>query len=362
MSDANDYYLRRALALAQVNRGFCAPNPCVGAVLVKNNQIIAEGYHLGSGLPHAEATVLTPLTLQQTENATLYVTLQPCCHTKKKTPPCTDLIIAKKLTKIVYGYQDPNPAVGSTSDTLLQQAGVSCIQRPLPEIDAFYAHYTFWWKTKRPWVTAKIALSLDGKITAIKGQRTQLTGPNAAQFTHQQRQQADALLTTAKTILVDNPQLNVRLGKHIYSKPVYILDRQLTIPLSAQIFSTAKQVTLFHQEGLSSAQKMPYLQAGVRLFSIPHEKEGLNLLSVLEQIGREGHHDLWVESGGHCFEQFAQNKLLQRAFVYIAPICLGSAPPPAFTHSPFNEAQQIRPPQILGQDVCFTFDWPPEYK
>lgn len=351
--------LRRALVLARVNRGFCAPNPCVGAVLIKNGQLIAEGAHRGSGSPHAEAVVLAPLTLKQTQGATLYVTLQPCCHTNKKTPPCTQLIIDKKLAQVVYAFQDPNPAVGAISDSLLQQAGISCIHHPLPEVDAFYASYAFWWKTGRPWVTAKIAVSLDGKITLRPGERTHLTGSEAKQFTHQQRQQADALLTTANTILADDPKLNIRLGARIQSKPLYVLDRLLKVPLSAQIFRTAQPVTLFHQADLPSAKKTAYLQKGVRLIPVPSDDKGLNLLDVLQQIGHDGHHDVWVESGAHAFAQLAQAYLLQRALVYVAPLCLGSTAQPAFEQPLFDRAQRSAPPQILGHDVCFTFDWPP---
>jgi diaminohydroxyphosphoribosylaminopyrimidine deaminase / 5-amino-6-(5-phosphoribosylamino)uracil reductase len=354
--------LRRALALARTHRGFCAPNPCVGAVLIQNGQIIAEGAHQGSGSPHAEAVVLTPLTLEQTQGATLYVTLQPCCHTNKKTPPCTQLIIDKKLAQVVYAFQDPNPAVGTTSDTLLQQAGIPCIYHPLPEIDEFYASYAFWWKTERPWVTAKIALSLDGKITRRPGERTHLTGPEAGQFTHQQRQQADALLTTAHTILADDPKLNIRLNTQAQSQPLYVLDRLLKVPLSAQIFSTAKQVTLFHQSDLPSVRKTTYLQKGVRLIPILSDDKGLKLLSVLQQIGHDGHHDLWVESGARCFTQLAQTNLLQRALVYVAPICLGSSAQTAFESPPFDQAKLSQPPRVFGRDVCFTFDWPTPYK
>lgn len=357
-----DQVLRRALALARVHRGFCAPNPCVGAMLVQKGQLIAEGAHQGSGSPHAEAVALGSLTLEQTQGATLYITLQPCCHTNKKTPPCTQLIIDKKLAQVVYAFQDPNPAVGTTADAILQQAGIPCIYHPLPEIHAFYASYAFWWETGRPWVTAKIALSLDGKITLRPGERTHLTGPEAAQFTHQQRQQVDALFTTARTILADDPKMNIRLGTLVQSKPLYVLDRLLTVPLSAQIFRTAKQVTLFHQADLPAAKKTTYLQKGVRLIPIPDDDTGLKLLCVLQQIGRDGHHDLWVESGARCFTQLAQENLLQRALVYVAPLCLGSTAQTAFEQPLFDRAQLSRPPDVFGHDVCFTFDWPPPSK
>lgn len=351
-------YLKQALELAKLRRGFCAPNPCVGAVLVKEENVIASGFHWASGSAHAEAEVLNKIDASVAKGATLYVTLQPCCHTAKKTPPCTQLLIAKKMAKVVYAFKDPNPAVSDHSDKQLQQAGIVCIQQSLPEIDDFYASYQFWWKHKHPFVTAKLAISLDGKIAGPHGQRLQLTGEAAQRFTHQQRQHADALLSTSKTISNDNPLLNVRSDNTTISKPLYILDSELNTPLSAHIFNTAKKITLFHKMNLSRKNQAEYHRDNVQLVPIKTNQAGLNLDDILKYIGQEGHHDLWVEAGGHCFQSFAQNQLLQRAFIYVAPRWLGQDAQNAFTDPLVLSKAKAAPPILLGSDSCFMFNWP----
>lgn len=350
-------YLKQALTLAELRRGFCAPNPCVGAIVVKNEKILASGYHLASGSPHAEADALNKIAAKFAKGATLYVTLQPCCHTTKKTPPCTSLIIDKGITKVVYGFRDPNPAVGNQSDARLQQAGIDCIHHPLTEIDDFYTSYKFWWQHKRPFVTAKLAISLDGKIAGEPGQRTQLTGKSAQKFTHQKRKGADAILTTAKTISCDNPLLNARIGNTIIAKPIYILDSELQTPISATIFDAAKNVTLFYKAGLAVKSQQKYARNNVRLVPINSDSQGLNLLEILKQIGEDGYHDLWIEAGGHCFESFAQNQLLQRAFIYVAPRWLGQAAQTAFADPEVLSAAKPSLPVLLGSDIYFEFNW-----
>lgn len=350
-------YLKSALALAAIRRGFCAPNPCVGAIIVKNNKIIATGYHWASGSAHAEVEAINKADPSQVQGATLYVTLQPCCHTSKKTPPCTDLIIKSGIVKLIYGFRDPNPAVNNKADKLLQQAGIECIQRPLSVIDRFYESYAFWWKYKKPFTTAKLAMSLDGKIAGKEGQRIQLTADEAQQFTHQQRKQTDAILTTAKTICLDNPFLNSRLGTEVYKKPLYILDRHISVPLSAKIFDSTKQITIFHDADLSEQHQQRLQPMGIRFIPIKSDKKGLNLSDVLEQIALDGKIDVWIEAGGRSFQSFIQNSLLQRAFIYVAPLWLGENAQPAFTaENPLKGAIPTNTTH-LGKDTCFEFKW-----
>lgn len=358
MNNLDTQYLQQALSLAESRRGFCAPNPCVGAVLVKEEKVIASGFHWASGSAHAEVEALNKIDASVAKGATLYVTLQPCCHTAKKTPPCTQLLIAKKIAKVVYAFRDPNPAVSDHSDQQLQQAGIVCIQQSLPEIDNFYASYQFWWKHKQPFVTAKLAISLDGKVAGQHGQRIQLTGEAAQRFTHQQRQRTDAILSTAKTISNDNPLLNVRIDNTTISKPLYILDSELNTPLSAHVFNTAKKITLFHKMDLSSKKLAEYHRDNVQLVAIKTNQSGLNLDDVLKHIGQEGYHDLWIEAGGHCLQSFAQNQLLQRAFIYVAPRWLGQDAQNAFTDPLVLSKAKPASPILLGPDSCFIFNWP----
>src|SRR5262249_16751153 len=152
-----------ALEQAQKHRGFCAPNPAVGAVMVKGGEVIGCGHHEGPGSPHAEVIALNSVTdLALAKNSTLYVTLEPCCHWGR-TPPCTDLLIKTGIKKVIYGFADPNPQVNGEGDKILRQAGIESTHHSLPEIDEFYTSYTHWWRTKLPYVTAKLAQSADEK-------------------------------------------------------------------------------------------------------------------------------------------------------------------------------------------------------
>lgn len=357
MSSSATDYLKTALTLAEIRKGFCAPNPCVGAILVKNDRIIAKGYHQASGSPHAEVDAINKVDPSLVQGAILYVTLQPCCHTAKKTPPCTDLIIKSGILKVIYGFQDPNPAVNSHADKILQDAGIECIHLPLALIDNFYASYAFWWKHKRPFTTAKLAMSLDGKIAGENGKRIQLTGDIAQQFTHQQRKHTDAILTTAKTIALDNPLLNCRIDGTIYKKPLYILDTHLSIPTSAKIFNSAEKITIFHNIVVNKKEKDRFRKYAIRFFPIKSSANGLDLLEILKQIGQDGIIDLWVEAGGKSFQSFVQNSLLQRAFIYVAPIWLGRNTQLAFTSSEPLKGALLTDSIILGKDTCFQFKW-----
>lgn len=349
-------YLKQALALAKLRRGFCAPNPCVGAIVIKDGKILASGYHWASGYPHAEVEALNKLDTSLSKAATLYVTLQPCCHTAKKTPPCTELIIAKGITHVVYGFRDPNPAVGNRTDNILSQAGISCCHYPLPEIDCFYASYQFWWQHQRPFATAKLAISLDGKIAGQHGQRIQLTGKIAQQFTHQQRHDTDIILTTAQTIKSDNPLLNSRLGANSDAKPIAILDSRLSVPTSAQIFNSAKNVSLFYNASLGTQGQKKFSHLNVRCIPVAFH-QGLDLLDILKQLGHDGYHDVWIEAGGRCFQAFAQKQLLQRAFIYVAPRWLGTNAQHAFTNKRVLSSAAHSSAFSLGKDACFEFNW-----
>ncbi len=341
-------YLHQALKLAQIRRGFCSPNPSVGAVIVKNEKVIAEGYHLGPGSAHAEVDALEKLQ-NKAQGTTVYVTLEPCCHTGR-TPPCTEALIQAGVKHVVYGFCDPNPIVSGKGEAALRAAGIACEHVVLPEIDHFYESYHHWHITKKPFITAKIAMSLDGKIAGKSGEHIQITGAKLQEFTHAKRKTSDAILTTAKTIIQDDPQLNVRHQNEIIAKPLYILDSQLSLPATASIFKTAKSITVFHASGTGKL-------AGVRYVSVAKNQHGLNLTQIINHIGQDGIHDLWVEAGGQCFSAFMREQLLQRAFMYFAPCWLGEGLT-AFTQD-FSlniDSCRLRWEQV-GNDVLCDIRW-----
>ncbi len=310
-------YLTQALALATLRRGFCSPNPSVGAIIVQNNQILATGHHHAAGSPHAEIDALQKLSMQA-QGATIYITLMPCCHWGK-TPPCTDALIQAGIKRVVYGHPDLNPEVMEKSVSLLEAKGILCEYIPIPEITTFYESYDHWRKTKTPNVTAKIAITLNGKIAGPKGERIQITGQALHEFTHQCRKNADAILTTIKTIVNDAPQLNARIKNETIAKPIYLLDSNLNFPLTATVLKTAKSLTIFHAKAADCMRQQTLQQSGVQCIAVDKNEHGLDLKQVLQYIGQQGIHDLWVEAGGKCFAALMKQNLLQRALIYVAP-------------------------------------------
>jgi diaminohydroxyphosphoribosylaminopyrimidine deaminase / 5-amino-6-(5-phosphoribosylamino)uracil reductase len=330
IQDHHHQFMRRALQLAAERRGFCAPNPAVGAVVVKAGKIIGEGMHWACGHPHAEVMALQSLS-EKAVGATLYVTLEPCSH-YGKTPPCTDLLIRSGVSEVFFGMQDPNPRVSGGGAAVLQKAGVSCQLLPDPEIEKFYQSYCYWLSRGLPWVTIKLAISLDGKIAGLHGAPVRITGPECQRYTHQQRLRSDAILTTVATIIADDPQLNIRLANEVIAKPLYILDSQLRLPLTAQIFRTAKSLTIFHDRHAPAEKRAQLQTANVKCIAVSTDNEGLRLPEILALIGADGCHDLWVEAGGRSFHSFLSANLAQTALIYVAPKILGPEATPAFTH------------------------------
>ncbi|MDF3055518.1 MAG: ribD [Gammaproteobacteria bacterium] len=348
----HEYFLKEALVLAEERKGFCSPNPSVGAILLREDGSTIKGMHWQAGDPHAEVMVLSQLSPEETAGAVLYVTLEPCAHTGK-TPPCTDLLIKHKLSAVYYGLKDPNPLVCGKGQAKLREAGMICEHIPCAQIDAFYQSYIWWTKHRRPWITAKLALSLDGKIAGANGVPQQITGEALNIYTHQARMKSDAILTTAKTIIRDDPQLNARLGNQIYAKPLYVIDPRLDIQISAKIFKTGAQCCIFHLKSASSDKKDAFIAQGVHCVAVPEKDDRLSLQYIVDYLGKEaGVHELWVEAGGACFQGLLLEQLVQRILIYIAPKTLGFQALSAFsvTDNLFKNISIITWQQF-GQDV-----------
>lgn len=352
----HEFYLMKALDLAEQRRGFCSPNPSVGAVIVgRDGKTLAQGYHQGPGHSHAEVDALKK-TQEIPKNATMYVTLEPCCHWGR-TPPCTEAIIQAGIKHVVYGYRDPNPLVLGKGVVQLSEAGIFCEYVLLSEIARFYQSYEYWHYHKRPFVTAKLAISLNGKTAGHNGQRIQITGEELQYETYRFRNRSDAILTTARTIIFDDPQLNVRYDTGVTSKPLYILDRNLSVPLEANVFTTAKSVSLFHSQYCDKINIQKFKNIGVNCISVDETPEGLDLEQVLLKIGRDGVHDLWVETGGKLFESLLKKKLIHRGLIYVAPKWLDHGQPAFDDHFSFEIHKKNIKWQPYGGDVLgeFTF-------
>ncbi|ASQ46146.1 Riboflavin biosynthesis protein RibD [Legionella clemsonensis] len=341
-----------ALEQAWLGRGTCAPNPSVGAVAVHRGEIIARAWHPGAGNPHAEQLVLQQVP-ENLRDVTLYVTLEPCNHWGR-TPPCVEAIIQRNIAQVVYGFSDPNPLVAA-NDTpkLLQNAGLEVLHYPLKEIDSFYQSYRYWTLTKKPWVTAKIAQTLDGKIAGVNGIPCQLSNVDCNEFTHQKRLYTDIILTTAKTIIKDNPRLNVRLKDKTYSKPLAIIDRSLSLTGKEEIFSTATHCHIFYQEGYSV--KMPLPKCSYH--AVPVKNKQLNLKAVIYHLGRLGFHDVWVEAGGILFSALHRENLVQRTYLYLVPTVLGENTTPAFCGDFVFTRKKRVSWEVKADNVIACLDW-----
>jgi diaminohydroxyphosphoribosylaminopyrimidine deaminase/5-amino-6-(5-phosphoribosylamino)uracil reductase len=250
----------------------------------------------------------------------------------------------------VYGFRDPNPIVAANNTPLiLQEQGIEVIHWPLAEIDAFYLSYNHWTQTKMPWVTAKIAQSLDGKIADANGP-VALSNESCRQFTHTQRLYTDIIVTTAKTLIADNAALKVRLdGKEPIKKPVAIIDARLTTPLDAQIFTTATHCHIYYDASLQVMHTKP----NVSYWPIPATAGRLHLEAVLKHLGEQGYHDVWVEAGGTLFTELHTRGLVQTTYIYVVPKVLGPTAPSAYLDAgmlnrPYTMSWHTKDDNIIG--------------
>lgn len=346
------YFMMAALEQAWLGRGICAPNPSVGAVAVHQGKIIARAYHKGVGTTHAEPQVLQQLP-PGLQDVSLYITLEPCNHWGR-TPPCVDAIIQYGIARVIYGFQDPNPVVvKNDSSKIMKKSGIPFLHYPLKEVDAFYQSYNYWNHKGKPWVTAKIAQSLDAKIAGPDGKPCALSNSACAEFTHQQRLHCDAILTTARTISVDNPKLNARVGGSEQSKIIVILDSHLSLTGDEQVFSKATHCIVYYNAKHKMKKKIP----NSSYFPIA-EKDGLlNLVAVIDHLGSLGFHDLWVEAGGLLFSALHRERLVNRSYIYIVPKTLGANAIPSFCGETIFTEKPTISWQIKADNVIACLDW-----
>ena len=348
----HEQYLLAALKQAWLGRGVCAPNPSVGAVAVLNGTIIAQAWHPGAGSSHAEQLVLAQLP-SDVSGVTLYVTLEPCNHWGR-TPPCVDAIIKRGIRQVVFAYRDPNTVVSANNTPqLLKEHGVAVQHVPLAAIDAFYESYHYWTVTKRPWVTVKMAQTLDGKIAGSNGARVHLSNALCAEFTQQQRAYSDVILTTATTVNQDNPELSARLPGCVVKKPVAILDTRGTLNPDARVLTTAPHCHVYHDDKKSMLTE----HAHCRYHAVPAENGGLSLLSILHHLGAQGYHDVWVEAGGRLFSALHRLQLVNRTYVYLVPTTLGDAALSAYQGDNVLHRAKHTSFQVKGDNVIVCLNW-----
>lgn len=309
-------YMLTCFKLAEQAAGFVSPNPLVGAVIVKNNQIYATGYHKAFGAPHAEADAISKLNSKQLQQATLYCNLEPCCHTPKKTPPCAQLIIKSGIKKVVIANRDPNPHVAGKGIALLKKSGIEVVEgveeAKGAELNRFFFKHI---SKQKPWVTVKIAHTLNGFISKTEAQQTWITGAEAKKEVHSMRAQHDAVLVGAGTVISDNPLLTVREVDGPDPIKIVIDGALSTVDSNAVLLNSAK-TWLFYNKNIDKTQVEKLKKHPCKAFPLPVGKNGkLDLCNILEILGSKNINSVLVEGGRSIFTQFVEENLFDRLVI-----------------------------------------------
>lgn len=321
-------FMRRAIALARKGAGWTSPNPMVGAVIVKDGQIIGEGYHRRWGELHAERNAFASLT-RSARGADMYVTLEPCCH-YGKTPPCTEAILEQGIARVFIGSRDPNPLVAGKGARFLREHGVTVEEDFLrEECDALNPVFFHYITTGRPYVVMKYAMTLDGKIASHTGASKWITGETAREHVHTLRGRYSSILAGIGTVLADDPMLNCRIpGAH---QPLRIIaDSHLRIPPDCRICRTAREYATVVACGasafsdLSSAPKIAVLRdLGIQILPLPERQDHIDLQALVSWLGQQKTDSLLIEGGGILHEAALRSGIVDHVCAYVAPKLLG---------------------------------------
>jgi diaminohydroxyphosphoribosylaminopyrimidine deaminase/5-amino-6-(5-phosphoribosylamino)uracil reductase len=303
----------------------------VGAVIVNQGRIVAEAYHHQAGKPHAEILALHRAG-PRARGGVLYVTLEPCCHIRKRTPPCVPLLIQSGLARVCVAMADPNPQVSGQGIQMLKRARlqvtVGVLEEEAQELNVVYQH---WITTGRPFVIVKGAMTLDGKIATRTGQSKWITGDLARQDVHRVRSQVDAVMVGIGTVLADNPELSARGSKgatrpRMGRQPVrVVLDSRLRIPFKAKILQWVhEQPTIVCTTAHASPQKIQSLkELGVQVWVLPQKKGRVSLKASLTQLGTKGMSSVLLETGSTLNASALHEGLVNQVRLYVAPILMG---------------------------------------
>ena len=319
----NDFdYMKLALQLAVKGCGYVSPNPMVGAVIVKDGRIIGSGYHERYGSYHAERNALASCT-ESPKGATMYVTLEPCCHHGKQ-PPCVDAILEAGISRVVVACGDPNPLVAGKGINILRKNGILVTEHVLEEecrrLNEVFFHFI---QTKRPYVVMKYAMTLDGKIATYTGASKWITSETARTHVQTQRHRYSAIMVGVGTVLADNPLLTCRMegGRN----PIRIVcDTRLRTPLDSQIVQTAREVPTILATCCEEKEKhLPFEKAGCQILVVPQENGHINLSVLMQLLGEQGIDSILLEGGATLNWSALQSGIVQKVQAYIAPKLFG---------------------------------------
>ncbi|MEI6069398.1 MAG: bifunctional diaminohydroxyphosphoribosylaminopyrimidine deaminase/5-amino-6-(5-phosphoribosylamino)uracil reductase RibD [Methylococcaceae bacterium] len=314
------FYMAKALQLAKKGRYTTDPNPRVGCVLVRDDQVIGEGWHVKAGLGHAEVEALKHAT--DAHGATAYVTLEPCSH-HGKTPPCCDALIKAGVSRVVVAMQDPNPLVSGRGLEKLKAAGIEVICGVLQE-DARTLNRGFIKRMteNRPFVRSKLAMSLDGRTAMASGESKWITSVEARADVHRLRAESSAILTGINTVIADDPALNARVDWDVEQPVRVVLDSELTMPVTARMVKLAGRSLILTCS--QDEQKQQALQAaGFGVYRLASNNGQLNLPAVMDFLAQQQINEVLVEAGSVLNGALLKENLLDELVVYMAPCILG---------------------------------------
>lgn len=326
----HEYFMKLCLDLAKKGSGCVSPNPLVGAVVVKQGKILGTGYHKKFGGPHAEVFAINKAG-KEAKDSDLYINLEPCSH-HGKTPPCVDLIIEKKIKRVIIANRDPNPLVNGKGVKKLKEAGIEVIEDVLKSEgeninEAFFKYI----KDNIPFVVLKIAQTIDGKIADYKGKSRWISNVKSQKLVHKLRSEYDAVLVGANTVRLDNPELIVRMVKGRNPARV-ILDGNLTLNHKYKVFSNLDKSTTYLVTSRFAFMKHKrkvkrLIKAGVKFIILSSKNPRLNLKTVLKKLAQLNIASLLVEGGSVIFTQFLEKKLADKIYIIISSKILGNGVP-----------------------------------
>jgi diaminohydroxyphosphoribosylaminopyrimidine deaminase / 5-amino-6-(5-phosphoribosylamino)uracil reductase len=360
VSGSDVRFMTRALALAERGRYHCAPNPMVGAVVVRGGHVVGEGYHRSAGQPHAEILALRRAGARAA-GATLYLTLEPCVH-RGRTPPCAPVVISAGLTRVVVAVGDPDPRVSGRGIAALRKAGIP-VAVGLMASEAIRQNERFrrWARSGRPFVLAKAAATLDGKIASAASQSRYISGPEARRAAMRLREEYDAVIVGVDTVRADDPRLTRRLGLNPGRRHYrLVLDGWLRMPDEARLLRRPEGVIVVTARSPGTLRVRRLVGRGVEVWSLPGPSPGrVDLSRLLRRLARLGVNGLLVEGGGETLWSFLSARLVDRLAIFLAPKLLGGRTAPTLLEGPgftLARARELSRVDVepLGRDLLLT--------
>ena len=341
--ESDERYMWMALDLARKACGKTNPNPMVGAVLVKDGEVVGTGFHHRAGEPHAEIIALNEAG-EKARGATLYTNLEPCSHFGR-TPPCTEALIEAGIRKVVMATSDPNPVVAGNGAAKLEQAGIKVKEGVLEEkakrLNEVFFKYIV---SGTPFVVAKTAMTMDGKIATYTGKSRWITGKKSRNFVHRLRAMCDGIMVGINTIMQDNPRLDVRLEDETESHPIRIIvDSTGKLPHDSAVVNTAsKQKTILATTDRAPEEKLALLRSrGVDVLVLPSQNEKVDLHALMLALGQQGVSIIMAEGGGTLNYSLLELNLIDKLYCFIAPLLFGGKDAP----TPLEGAGIMEPDQ-----------------